>query len=148
MAVACPEYSLLIEALADDELTVVQMEAVREHMTVCPDCAAYHAELTSLHRRLRCLALERCDSDIAEGVVRAAQRRAKVRLATVIVGLSALKLLDVLGYFGSGLPPRLIVAAGAMFVFVLLGFNPLSLVHVTSPSDSSLSLEGEHHADS
>lgn len=148
MVAACREYELLIETLADGELDADQVGLVRRHMTECPACAAYHAELLALNDRLEHLALGASGPDIVGAVGSTIQWRLRVRFAMIAAGLLALKLLDLLGYLGSGLTPRLIVTAGAVSAFVLLGFNPLRLVYLTDSSDSHSSIKGERHASS
>jgi len=148
MDTTCHEYELLVEILADGELDDNQSELVRGHMACCSVCAAYHAELLALNRRIQRVARDACGPDLSGTVVGVIRRRLRLRFAVVALGLLTLRLLDLLGCFGGGLTPRVVVMVGAMLAFMFLGFNPLRLVRSADSSNSHSTTEGEPNASS
>jgi anti-sigma factor RsiW len=128
MMSACNEYELLIEAHADGELAADQTKALQEHLAECPGCSAYHSEMTRLNSMLGDLTLPDDAPDVSAAVVAGIRRRAWRRFALVAVGVLLVKLMDVLGVFGGGAMPRLIVMAIALLLFALLQVNPFRIV--------------------
>ena len=142
---ACREYELLIEAFAVGELPADQLQALESHLAECHGCSAYHVELTRLDRLFDAVSLPQDAPDVSEAVVSTIRRRLLWRFALVATGILLIKCLDVLGVFGDGAAPRLIVTVGAVLLFALLEVNPFRIVRPEELPALPASQEGADH---
>ena len=134
-----------LDALIDGELPEDEAREVRERAAQNEAYAAYLAEASKLGDALQRLALVRESPRIADAVLAGIHRRMVVRNVLLAAGLIALKVLDVGGVFGSGLLPRIIVAAAVVAAFIIMRINPFRLIQYIEPKPqpAAVPIEGD-----
>lgn len=142
----CENYRVSLEAYVDGELPDNQTHGLARHIVECERCAAYRADLVLLRDGLGKLTLARDVPNLADTVVHRVRRGIWMRFAVVASTAVLLKLLDVLGVFGGGAIPRLIVAAGVLSAFCLLRTNPLRIVRPEEILRFNKSIKGADYA--
>ena len=78
----CEEYAALLDAYADGELSCREMERVRAHLEVCPDCRAYMDDLSAM----RAAFPEAEDTPVPEGFADGVMARVAVTPQTRAAG--------------------------------------------------------------
>ena len=142
----CEQYRSHLEAYVDEELPADQIHDLESHITECECCMAYRAELKNLRDGLNRLTFAQDGPNIAEAIVYSVKRRITVRFVLAASFVLVLKVLDVCGVFGSGIIPRLIVAAGVLSMFYVTGINPFRLVRPEELLESPETHKGAKHA--
>jgi anti-sigma factor RsiW len=143
MTEPCPYNADAIQHRIDDELAPDAAAQFDAHAEQCPRCADALHRAAPLTGALSRLALQRDDFDLAARVRAKIARRTAWRYAALIGGPILLRVLDLLGAFGDGLMPRLIVLAAIVAGVGLLGFRPLTLID--PPIESDAAREGMTH---
>ena len=142
----CEQYRSHLEAYVDEELPDDQIHDLESHIAECECCRPYRAELEWLRNGLSQLAFTQETPNLSEVVVCSLRRRFIARFVLASSFVVVLKVLDVFGVFGSGVAPRLIVAAGAMCVLCLLKINPLRIVRPEEILPWNQNSKGVEHA--
>lgn len=138
----CQEYRSRIEAGVDGELPADAVRELSGHVSECDRCAAYEAQLVRLREGLGQLALARDGPDFAGPVVRGLRRGLWARFALLASVVVLVKLLDVVGVFGSGFVARAVVAGSVILAFCLLRIDPFRLVRPEEFPQSNGTVEG------
>jgi anti-sigma factor RsiW len=146
MTEPCEEYRLPLEALVDGELSGDEAGMLKQHIAGCEGCATYRAELIRLSDALGRLDLRQDVPDVTGAVVRGARHQVWARFGAVACGVLVLKLLDVLGVFGTSTVSGLIVAIGVAAAFCFLNINPFRLVRPEEILRPSEPVKGVSHA--
>lgn len=139
------EFLERLDALIDGELPEDEARVVRERAAQNEAYAAYLAEASKLGDALQRLDLVRESPRIADAVLARIHRRAVVRNVLLAAGLVALKVLDVGGVFGSGVLPRVIIAAAVVTAFIIMRINPFRLIQYVEPKPqpAAVPIEGD-----